>query len=92
MSADPCETRGPQTADRYLDCKGLACPMPIVRVSQAVKQMSGGQTLLIEAADPAFRSDLEAWVGTMGHELLEFTEGAVQRAVIRKAGHPGEER
>ena len=79
-------------ADRYLDCTGLSCPVPIVRLSRAIKEMSGGQTLLVEAADPAFQCDLEAWIRTMGHELLEFSDGAIQRALIRKSPRPGETR
>jgi tRNA 2-thiouridine synthesizing protein A len=66
--------------------------MPIVRVSQTIKEMSSGQTLLVEADDPAFRSDVEAWVRMMGHELLEFSEGSIQRALIRKSLLPRETR
>jgi tRNA 2-thiouridine synthesizing protein A len=73
-----------KVADRYLDCKALSCPLPIVRVSQAMKEMLPGQTLLIEAVDPAFQSDLEAWARTTGYEVLDFSEGPVQRALVRK--------
>jgi len=72
-------------ADIHLDCKQLRCPLPIVKISRLVKQMSQGQTLAIEADDPAFKSDIQAWVQTMGHQLLEFSDGPVQRAVIRKS-------
>jgi tRNA 2-thiouridine synthesizing protein A len=71
-------------ADKYLDCTQLKCPMPIVKLSKELKQMTSGQTLTIEASDPAFASDVQAWVKTTGHELLELTEGPVQKAVIRK--------
>jgi TusA-related sulfurtransferase len=89
MSENPNGTADQQIADRYLDCTALSCPLPIVRVSQAIKDMSCGQTLLVEAADPAFRSDLEAWLQTMGHELLEFSENSIQRALLRKSRPPG---
>jgi TusA-related sulfurtransferase len=72
-------------ADKYLDCRQLRCPLPIVKISRMVKQMSPGQTLAVEADDPAFKSDIQAWVQTMGHQLLEFTDGSVQRAVIKKS-------
>ena len=71
-------------ADKYLDCTQLRCPEPIVKLSKAFKQMASGQTLAVEASDPAFESDVQAWVKIMGYELLEFTEGPVQKAVIRK--------
>lgn len=68
-----------------LDCRGLSCPMPIVKVSRAMKVLSAGQTLTVIASDPAFRADLEAWVRKLGHELVSFADGAEQRAVVRKA-------
>ena len=70
--------------DVKLDCRGLNCPVPIVRISQAIKKMEASQTLEVEADDPAFGADVDAWVRKMGHELVAFDEGAVQRAVIRK--------
>jgi tRNA 2-thiouridine synthesizing protein A len=72
-------------ADKYLDCRQLRCPLPIVKISKAIKEMPSGQTLSVEASDPAFQSDVEAWVRTTGHELLEFLDGPTQRAVIRKS-------
>ncbi|MCJ7729137.1 MAG: sulfurtransferase TusA family protein [Sedimentisphaerales bacterium] len=71
-------------ANKLLDCKQLNCPMPIVKISQAMKEMSAGEKLEVEATDPAFGADLKAWVQQMRHELVEFSNGPVQRAVIRK--------
>ena len=71
-------------ADVNLDCRGLNCPVPIVRISQAIKKMEAGQTLEVTADDPAFSADVDAWVSKMGHEIVTFDDGAVQRAVIRK--------
>ncbi len=71
-------------AEHKLDCKHLRCPMPIVRISQTVKAMAVGDTLRIEASDPAFRADLEAWTRRLGHLIVEFQAGAVQQAVIEK--------
>jgi tRNA 2-thiouridine synthesizing protein A len=71
-------------ANKFLDCKQLNCPMPIVKISQVMKEMLAGETLEVEATDPAFEADIKAWVRQMGHELVEFSNGPVQRAVIRK--------
>ncbi len=68
----------------WLDCKDMKCPVPIVRVSQAVKAMRPGEQLRIEASDGAFRADLEAWVRRLGHRLVEFEDGPVKRAVVEK--------
>jgi tRNA 2-thiouridine synthesizing protein A len=72
-------------ADKRLECQGLNCPMPIVRISQMIKTMASGETLEVTADDPAFGADVNAWITKMGHELLEYEEGTLQRAVIRKA-------
>lgn len=71
--------------DALLDCKGLRCPMPIVRISQAMKLVPAGGKLRVEATDPAFRPDLEAWVRRVGHRLVDFQGGSVQTATIEKA-------
>ncbi len=68
----------------FLDCKGLNCPMPIVRLSQAMRSLASGARLVIEADDPAFRADVEAWVRRFGHTLVSFEAGSVQRAVLEK--------
>lgn len=68
-----------------LDCTTLMCPMPIVRISQAVKALNPGDTLEVTATDPAFESDIRAWCCKMNHELLEYRrDGEVCVAVIRK--------
>jgi TusA-related sulfurtransferase len=71
-------------ANKLLDCKKLNCPMPVVRISQTMKNMSAGEILEVEATDPAFEADIKAWVRQMGHELVEFSNSPVQRALIRK--------
>lgn len=72
-------------ADQDLDCKGLNCPMPIVKISRTIKQMTVGQTLSVEASDPSFKADVEAWVRKMGHALLELrVESGIQKALIEK--------
>ena len=71
-------------ADEHLDCKDMSCPMPIVKISRAIKEMALGQTLSVEAMDLAFKADLEAWVDKMGHEILDFVDGPPQQAIVRK--------
>jgi TusA-related sulfurtransferase len=73
------------TTHAHLDCTGLRCPLPIVKVSLAMKKMATGERLLVEATDPAFRPDITAWTRQLGHRLVSFEPGAVQRALIEKA-------
>lgn len=73
-------------ATHELDCRGLNCPMPIVRLSQAMRKLSAGDVITILADDPAFRADLEAWVRRFGHRVDSFEnpEGRLQKAVVTK--------
>ncbi len=70
---------------RLLDCRKLLCPMPIVKISLAVKEMEPGDVLVVEATDPAFELDVQAWADMTGNQLEEFEGGDVQRATIRVA-------
>lgn len=69
-----------------IDCKGLACPLPIVRISQAMKDVEPGGILTVEADDAAFPADIRAWAQMTGHELVSLEEGAVWIACLRRNG------
>ena len=72
-------------AQEYLNCRGMACPVPIVRVSRAMKALSPGQTLRVEASDDAFPADLEAWLLGRADKLLSLeSKDGLQCAVIQK--------
>lgn len=58
-------------ADQTLDCSGLACPMPIVKLSKAFKELPVGHTLKIMATDSGSASDIPAWARQTGNELLD---------------------
>ena len=72
-------------AEHQLDCKGLNCPMPIVKISKQMRTLASGEVLVVEATDPAFKADLQAWVKRFGHELKQLDEGDVIRATLVKA-------
>ena len=61
-------------ADKTLDCKGLLCPMPIVKTSKASKEMTSGQVLEVLSTDKAFQADIQAWCKQTGNNLTAFSE------------------
>ena len=72
-------------ADKVLDAKGLACPMPIVKTRKEMKDMDSGQVLEIQATDKGAKADLTAWTKSGGHELLDSQEdGDVLKFWIKK--------
>ncbi len=72
--------------DRTLDCLGLFCPIPIIKIRDAIRQLSVGQTIEMLSDDPASDADMTSWSARTGHELLERNRnGGVFRFVVRKA-------
>ncbi|WP_054637758.1 sulfurtransferase TusA family protein [Thalassobacillus sp. C254] len=73
-------------ADKVLDAKGLACPMPIVKTKKEIDKMESGQVIEIHATDKGAKSDLTAWAKSGGHQLLQDTEeDGVFKFWIKKA-------
>ena len=63
-------------ADKELDLKGLACPMPIVKVSKGIKEIELGQVVKAVTTDPGALTDFPAWAKTSGNEIVAtVTEG-----------------
>ncbi len=70
-----------------LDCTGLACPGPIMKLADQVKTLNAGDEVVVHVSDPGFALDAPAWVRRNGHELVDITpEGPGYVATIRKGG------
>ena len=77
-------------ANQMLDCKGLACPMPIVKTKKAMAQLEPGQVIEVQATDKGSLADMQGWAKNTGHQYLgTVEEGAVLKHYIRKSS-PGE--
>lgn len=62
------------TPHQTLDASGLACPMPIIKTKKAIDGMKVGEVLKMISTDPGSVSDMIAWTGKTGHELLGHEE------------------
>lgn len=65
---------GAVSVDQRLDCKGLNCPLPILKTKKALDGMTAGQVLEMTATDPGSKPDMEAFARRTGHELIEAKE------------------
>jgi NADPH-dependent 2,4-dienoyl-CoA reductase/sulfur reductase-like enzyme/peroxiredoxin family protein/rhodanese-related sulfurtransferase/TusA-related sulfurtransferase len=73
-----------------LDCTGLACPGPIMKLQDAVKALAPGDEILVHVSDSGFRLDAPAWAARNGHTILSLTpEGPGYAARIRKGAPAG---
>lgn len=71
--------------DLKLDLKGLACPLPIVRVGKSIKDVPVGGVIEAVATDPGALADFPAWAKTSGNELLKTERnGAELKFFIRR--------
>lgn len=76
---------GTVQVDRTLDCLGLLCPMPIIKITKVIKEIEVGQTLEMLADDPGSVKDMQAWAKQTGHELLDMQqEDDVYRFLVRR--------
>ena len=55
-----------------LEFKGLLCPMPVVKLAQAMKQIQVGDLVEAVATDPGVMADIPAWARTTGNELVSL--------------------
>jgi TusA-related sulfurtransferase len=71
--------------DVVLDCVGLACPMPIFKTANKIKEMQSGQVLEVQSDDDGIKMDMPAWCRKTGHEFLGLVkEGEEYRVFVRK--------
>jgi tRNA 2-thiouridine synthesizing protein A len=64
--------------DLTVDASDLACPMPIIMTKKALDGMKVGEVLKMISTDPGSVSDMKAWTGKTGHELISHEESADQ--------------
>lgn len=60
-------------ATEQLDCMGLKCPQPILKVVAKMPSMQAGDILEVLADCPSFPTDMKAWCEKTGKVLLMLT-------------------
>ncbi len=73
-------------AKQRIDCSGLQCPGPIMRVFQTIKDMKDGEILQVSATDMGFARDIEAWCRRMGNTLLKAERSGKENIVYIQKG------
>jgi len=91
---------GPQTSEKglstmsdtstppplELDCRGLLCPLPILKTRQALAPLASGTLLKMVSSDPASVPDMAAFSRRSGHELVDqsWNQGEYTFLIRRK--------
>jgi tRNA 2-thiouridine synthesizing protein A len=77
---------GQPEATGVLDTTGKCCPMPIVELNHAMKELALGGVLMVIATDPGTRTDIPAWCNRTGNQLLATTErDGIYRYRVKRA-------
>jgi tRNA 2-thiouridine synthesizing protein A len=59
---------------KTMDCMGISCPKPLIRLSKAVRELSTGDQIEVFASDPNFQLDINAWAQRTGHAILSVDQ------------------
>ncbi len=58
--------------------------MPIVEIGRVFRKLEVGEQLQVEADDPAFRADVEAWARRTKQKIVSIEEDGTIIATIEK--------
>lgn len=57
-----------------LDCRGLICPLPVLKTKKAIGRLAPGSILKVIASDPGSPADMQKLSVQTGNELIEKEE------------------
>lgn len=73
-------------AIKRIDCIGCKCPLPVLKLHQAImkKEAVPGDQIELIADCPTFENDVKQWCSQMKKVLVRIApEGAAKKAVIQ---------
>ena len=69
-----------------IDCRGLKCPLPVLKLEKRVEAAEPGTVLIVLATDPMAKIDIPLYCRQHGHACEVSSEGEVmQFEVVRGA-------
>jgi len=63
------------TPDETLDCRGLSCPMPVLKTKKALAALASGKVLEVMATDPGTGNDMPKTAKKNNGEYLGNKDG-----------------
>ena len=69
-----------------VDCRGVACPGPVIELAKAVAGVEVGEVVALVADDPAAEVDVSAWCRMRGQEYVgsETAPDGVPTYLVRR--------
>jgi len=69
-----------------VDARGLLCPLPVIRLQDAVKNLPPDTEVELIGTDPGIMQDIPAWCRINGHRILESRSDGNQYHIKLKTG------
>ncbi len=57
-----------------LDARGLSCPLPLLKMKQALSHLKAGESVLVLATDSGSVRDFHSFIALSEHSMVEFSE------------------
>lgn len=70
-----------------VDCSGLQCPGPIMKVYETINKINDGDIIQVSATDAGFAKDVEAWCRRTGNTLLKVEKEGKNNIVFLQKGN-----
>ncbi len=80
------EIKDVAVASMRLDCSGLQCPGPIMKVFETMKSLKDGDVIEVSANDPGFAKDIVSWCRRTGNTLVANTRRGDEYVALVKKG------
>ena len=72
--------------DEIVDCRGLKCPLPVLKTEKRIAQVKPGTRLIVLATDPIAKIDIPLFCTQNGHACDVSSDGDVLRfAIVKEA-------
>ncbi len=78
--------RAPPGQGLVVDARGTRCPVPVLRLARAVRDLPAGSVATVLADDPAVEHDVPAWAGMRGHAVEQVARTGDGWAVRVRTG------
>ncbi len=69
---------------KTVDARGLLCPLPVIRLQDAVKDLPTGTEVELIGTDPGILHDVPAWCRVHGHRVLQTRDDGAEYRVVLK--------
>ncbi len=82
----PINATGDIKASLKVDCNGLQCPGPIMKVFKTMQDINEGDVIEVTATDAGFARDVDAWCRRTGNTMLKTEKQGSEVKVFMQKG------